>query len=202
MQKHLLLLGISIALLFLLIATIYYPGGSSFYSSTSGFDWVHNYLSDLFGDKAINGMDNGSRWWAVAGMLFLCISFGGFFLHFSQKISSKPARITIMSSGIGAMLAAFLTVSPLHDAMIPLSSTLVLIAVFYITVMVLRSRLHVLKILSILFLLFLYANNYVYFSQNYVVYLPLMQKVVLLMAVIWVGSLSYGSTEEDFQPIR
>ena len=74
LKKYSILLGITTSILLLLIATLYYPGGSQFDKTAIGYDWKNNYISNLFGEKAINGADNTTRFWAVGGMMFLSVS--------------------------------------------------------------------------------------------------------------------------------
>ena len=71
MRKHYILVGITIALLLFLIAILFYTGGSYFDPYLPGFDWQHNYLSNLFNKTAINGQPNSGRFWAIGGMLEL-----------------------------------------------------------------------------------------------------------------------------------
>ena len=91
LKKYSVLIGIIISLLLLLIATLVYPGGSVFDQHSTGFDWTKNFISNLFAAKALNGTDNSSRPWADMGMVFLSISMGIFFIHFSKKIPAKGA---------------------------------------------------------------------------------------------------------------
>jgi hypothetical protein len=200
LRKYSILSGILIALLLLFIATLYYPGGSQYDKNTAGYDWKNNYLSNLFSPKAVNGADNASRPWAVAGMLFLCASFAVFFIEFSKKIPSKGAARIIKYFGIGSMLAAFLAVTPYHDLMIAVTSTLGLVSMFYITVFIFQSKLHLFKILCIVSLLTVYCCNYVYYTRNYMALLPIMQKVCIATAIAWVIALQYFTTKNDFPP--
>lgn len=198
LRKHSVLLGIIISLLLLLIAARHYPGGSQYDQHSAGYDWKNNYLSNLFSEKAVNGSDNSSRPWAVAGMLFLCASFALFFMEFSRKISAKaPAKI-IGYCGAGAMLFAFLAVTPYHDSVLTVASTLALISMFYITVFVFKSKLHLLKLLSVACLLALYGCNYIYYTRSHVEFLPLAQKISLAITITWILSLQYFSTRPDF----
>ena len=150
-KKYSILPGIIISTTLLVVSTRYYPGGSQYDKNSIGYDWKNNYLSNLFGEKAVNGSDNASRLWAISGMLFLCVSFALFFIEFSKKISSKGAAKIIRYFGVGAMTFAFLAVTPFHDTMITIASTLALISMFYITVFVFKSKLHFFKILCTLF---------------------------------------------------
>jgi hypothetical protein len=200
LRKHSVLLGIIISISLLVVATRHYPGGSQYDKNSVGYDWGRNYLSNLFEAKAVNGADNASRPWAISGMLFLCVSFAFFFIEFPKKISSKNAAKVIRYCGVGAMLFAFLAVTPYHDTVITAASALALISMFYITVFVFKTKLHLLKILSIVLLLASYSCNYVYYTRSYVEFLPVLQKIALVITIIWILSLRYFTTIADFQP--
>ena len=197
--KYSILLGIIISLLLLLVSTLHYPGGSRFDKNSVGYDWKNNYLSNLFDVKAVNGSENAARLWAIAGMLFLCASFALFFIEFPKKISSKGAAKIIRYCGVSAMIFAFLAVTPYHDAVIRIASTLGLISMFYITVFVFKSRLLLLGILSVVCLLVSYSCNYIYFTRSYVEYLPIFQKIALAITIAWILSLQYLTTTTDFE---
>ena len=108
-----------IAITLLLVATRYFhPGGSQYDKNSIGYDWKNNYLSNLFGEKAVNGSDNASRLWAISGMLFLCVSFALFFIEFSKKISAKGAAKIMRYFRVGAKTFVFFAVTPYHDTVI------------------------------------------------------------------------------------
>ena len=185
LKRYLILIGIVISISLLLVAALYYPGGSQHDKNSIGYDWKNNYLSNLFGPKAVNGAPNASRPWATAGMLLLCASFALFFFEFSNKIPSKLSAKIIRYFGVGAMLFAFLAVTPYHDFAITIASTLALISMFYITIFVFTSRLHLFKILSIVCLVASYSCNYVYFTRTHLELLPVLQKAALLLTITW-----------------
>jgi len=200
LKKYSTLYGIIISLILLLIATLYYPGSSQYDKNSIGYDWGNNYLSNLFGPKAVNGTDNAAQLWAIAGMLFLCGSFALFFIDFSKKIPQKGASKMIKYCGVSAMLFAFLAVTPYHDKMITIASTLALISMFYITIFVFKSKLHLFKALCIVCLIVSYSCNYMYFTRSNVEFLPIMQKITLLITITWVLSLQYFAQKAGFQP--
>jgi hypothetical protein len=199
LQKNWVTFGISIATLLLFVATIYYPGGSYLDADSTGFNWQHNYFSNLFTPKAVNGLDNSAQPWAIIGMVFLTISLGGFFVRFSNKMAEKSTTNVIKYSGLAAMIATFFTITPLHDLMIRISCVFTMICYFYITVFVFKSKLTFLKILSFICLLMLYATAYIYFTSSYLEILPIMQKVSFLVNIIWVLCLEYFTTKADFE---
>ncbi len=202
LRKYSVLLGISMSLLLLFIATRFYPGGSQDNPNSIGFDWANNYLCNLFNEQAVNGSPNTSRLWAMAGMLFLCVSTALFFLEFPAKIPAKREANIIRYAGVSAMIAGFFIATPYHDIMITISSTLGLLSMFYIIVFTVKSRLTAIKIFSIIALLSFYACNYMYYSRSLLSFLPIMQKINLTLTIIWVLWLQYFTTKEDFQGIR
>ncbi|MEZ0611656.1 hypothetical protein ACAW74_24310 [Fibrella sp. WM1] len=201
LKKHTTLIGISAALLLLIVAASQYPGGSYWDAKSVGFDLTKNYLCNLFSEQAVNGLANPARPWAIAGMLLLCISFGVFFVRFSRRIPSKSAAAIIAYCGAGSMLFAFLAVTPYHDPMIGIASFLSLLALFYLFVYIMKSKLLVFKVLTIGYLLILYANNYIYYTQNWLELLPILQKVSFLIGVGWMLGLEYFTKPDDFKTI-
>ena len=201
-RKHAILLVIIVSVLLLVVAMLYYPGGSRIDKNSVGFDWKNNYFSNLFGKTALNGSNNPSRLWAIAGTFFLSISFALFFTEFSKRIPLKSSARVIKYFGIAAMISTFLAVTPYHDLMITISCTLVLISIFYISVYVFKSKLHFFKIVCILCLLALYSSIYVYYTGNFVEFLPIMQKVDFAMTIIWMLSLLYFTGVNDFKPVE
>jgi hypothetical protein len=89
----------------------------------------------------------------------------------------------------------------MHDIMVTASSILTLLIFFYITVMVIKSKLSLMKVLSIIFLLTFYFGAYMYFTRSYLEYMPIMQKIIFLMKIVWILSLQYLTRKEDFQYI-
>jgi hypothetical protein len=200
-KKHFVLIGIIVALLLLLIATLVYPGGSLSNKNAVGFDWSKNFISNLFAEKAVNGLDNPARLWADGGMIFLALSFATFFIAFSQKIPVKSASMIIRYLGASGMVFMFLIVTPLHDIMITIASTMFLVSLFYITVFVLKSKLTLLKYLCVFGLLIFYYTLYLYGSGSYDI-LPIMQKVTFISTIVLILGLTYFTKKEDFEQIQ
>jgi hypothetical protein len=202
LKKYSILIGITSGVLLLTIATFHYPGGTYDNEQTQGYDWANNYISNLLNPIAVNGAINGARPYAILGVLFLTASFGWFFVKFSSRISIKSASLVIKYAGISATALGFISVVPsMHDAMVAASSILTLLLFFYITVMILKSKLNWMKVLSILFLLSFYFAAYMYFTRSFLEYMPMMQKVILVMKITLVLSLEYFTSKEDFDYI-
>ena len=198
LKKHAVVIGLSISLIFLFFSTSLYPGGSQLDKQSIGFDWANNYLCNLFNEKAVNGTQNPSRTPAIVGMFFLCASFALFFSRFSKKMPSKTAANIIQYSGIASMLCAFLLITSYHDVMTIFASTFGLITLFYIVVFTFKSKLTLLKYLGVICLLILYLNNYIYYTQNGLIWLPILQKISFLTIILWLLGLEYYASKEDF----
>lgn len=201
-KKHLILIGILISVILLIIATLYYPGGTYEDEDSIGYDWANNYISNLLRPLAVNGAENTARPFAILGVLFLSASFGVFFVKFSNRIKIKSASFVIKYLGVLATILGFITVVPsMHDIMVTASSILTLLIFFYITAMVIKSKLNLMKVLSITFLSTFYFAAYMYFTRSFLEYMPIMQKVIFLIKIVWILSLEYLTREEDFQHI-
>lgn len=198
MQKYSVLICVVMSVLFLVIATLVYPGGSILDKNSVGFDWTKNFFSNLFLPKALNGVANPSRIWALIGMVFNSIGYGIFFIHTSRKIPHKHTELVLKSVGIANMLFTFLIATPLHDIMVTVSSTLTMLGLFYITVFILRTKLHWLKFFCIVSLLIFYFTLYLYGAGDWGL-LAVMQKVTFLCFMLLVLTIEYFTRGEDFQ---
>lgn len=202
MKSYSILIGILIGTLLLSLATAYYPGGTYGNVESEGYSWADNYISHLLGPVAVNGKENTARPFAIFGVLFLTASFGLFFVRFSAWMKIKSAALVIRYLGILATIFGCITVVPsMHDIMVTVSSILTLVIFFYITIIVLKSNLQALKVLSVIFLSTFYFGAYMYFTRSFIEYMPIVQKLIFLMKIVWVLSLAYFTQKEDFQHI-
>jgi hypothetical protein len=199
LQKHLVIIGIALSVGLLITATFLYPGGSQLDKNAIGFDWANNYLCNLFNEKAVNGLENPARIPAIGGMLCLCASFALFFIRFSQKIPTQRDANIIKYSGICAMIAAFGVVTSYHDLATTLASIFGLLSLFYIAVYSFKSNLTFSKCLGVASLAILYLNNYIYYTQNGLAYLPILQKIGFLLLFAWILGLEYWATKDSFK---
>lgn len=197
LQKYSVLIGMLVAMALLVIAAYVYPGGSIFDKNSVGFDWSQNFISHLFGAKALNGADNPARPWAAVGMIFLSASFAMFFVRFSKRIPQKSAANVVKYMGAIGMVFTCLIATPFHDIMVTIASTMFLVSIFYITVFVWRSKLHFFKFLCTSCLLIFYVTLYL-FGWGDERWLPTMQKVAYFSMLLLVLGLEHFTQKEDF----
>lgn len=200
-QKHLILLSILTSVLLIVTATSLYPGGSIVDVNSTGFSWKHNFISNLFGAKAINGEDNPARWLAFTGMIFHSLTYTLFFNNFSKKIPHpKPAAI-VKYLGVINLLLITLIATPLHDLIIPFVSSTFLAGLFIITYYIIKSRYSLLKFLCIICMLLYYLTMFVYGTRNMEL-LAILQKGTFLFSCVVILSIEYYTRKEDFAHVN
>jgi hypothetical protein len=131
-------------------------------------------------------------------MVFNSIGYGLFFIHTSRKIPHKHTALVLISIGVVNMIFTFLIATSLHNIMVTVSSTLTMIGLFYITVFILKTKIHWLTLFCILSLLIFYSTLYLYGAGNWGL-LAVMQKVTFLCFMLLVLTIEYFTKEEDFQ---
>ncbi len=200
-KKYSVLTGVAISLILMIIAISVYPGGSMFDKNSVGFDWTTNFISNLFATKAINGAENHSRIWAYSGMIILPFSYAIFFINMSKKIPEKNAGNIIKYGGIANILCMFLIVTPLHDLMLNISITLFWTCIIIVTVFILKTRLHLFKVLCVVCLVIFYYSLYLWATSDWDL-LPTMQKLNFINSTLLILGLEYFTKQEDFAHIK
>lgn len=198
MRKYGVLICMLIAVFFLILATLLYPGGSMLNKSSEGFNWSENFFSNLFLEKALNGAVNPARIWALIGMIFHSVGYGLFFIHTARKILHKQAVFILQTIGIVNMLFIFLIATSWHDIMVTVSSTLTMLGLFYMTVFVFRTSRTWLKILCVGSMLLFYFTLFLYGTGNWTL-LAIMQKIAFVSFLFLVLAIEYRTTVKDFQ---
>jgi hypothetical protein len=203
LNRHLVLSGICFSLLFLVVASLNYPGGSPKDSRSVGFQWTENYISDMLEFKAVNGADNTARPFAVIGVMLMGLSTGFAFVRFARKVGVKQYALVIQYGGLIFMLFSGLSGIPsLHDVSVTLSIILNLLVFFYVMVVLLKSRLTIFKVLAVLFLASFYGASYMYGTKTNLEYMPLVQKITHIIQIVWVLGLEYATSKDDFTHLR
>ena len=200
-KKYSVIICLVVSVILIVIATLVYPGGCISDKTSIGFQWSKNFISNLFAEKAINGIANKSRIWAITGMAFHSVGYGLFFINMSEKIIVKSASTILKIIGASNILFSFLIATPLHDIMVTLSSTLFLIGLFYITVFIMKTKLHLFKFFCITCLFIFYYTLFLYGSGNWGL-LAIMQKVTFLSSMFLIVGLTYFTNQEDFREIK
>ena len=172
-----------------------------FDKNSVGFDWTKNFISNLFGAKALNGAENPSRIWAYAGMILLPVSYALFFINMSKKLPEKNVANILRYAGVANIFFMFLIVTPLHDLMLNISITLFWTCFGFVAGFILRSRLHLFKFLCIVCLLIFYYSIFLWATNEWDL-LPVLQKVNFINSTLLILGLEYFTRKEDFAHIK
>ena len=200
LNKNIVFIGIALSILCLIVASLYYPGGSPKDPNSIGFQWTENYISDLLDYTAVNGADNPARPFAVVGVLLMGLSTGFAFVRFARKLRLKKLSVVIQYGGLFMIFLCILGAFPSqHDLSVTLGIIINLLVSFYVMVTLLKSRLTVLKVLSVVFLASFYVASYMFGTKTGLEYMPLMQKITHLVQIVWILGLEYFTTKEDFE---
>ncbi|NUO00373.1 MAG: hypothetical protein HUU01_07120 [Saprospiraceae bacterium] len=179
--------GILLFALLYLTATLYYPGGSQVDKHSTGFSWRNNYWCNLLNEVAINGQHNAGRPVALAGMVVLCTSLSVFWFYFPRYVHfSKFARLTIQVSGTLSMVIAVFLFTNLHDTVTYVASVIGLIAVAGTFIGLYKIKWFGLFGLGIFNLLLVVLNNYLYYTKDMLIYLPVVQKITFVCFLGWI----------------
>lgn len=200
-RKYSVLIGITISLIFMLIAISIYPGGSMFDSSSIGFNLRTNFISNLFEPTALNGAQNISRIWACLGMILLPVSYAVFFRHMSDKIPDRNAGYILKYAGLANILFTFLIVTPLHNVMLNVSITLFWTGIVVVTVFIFKTKLLLFKFLCVGCLLIFYYSIYSWATNDWDL-LPILQKVNFINSTLLILGLEYFTDQDDFAHIK
>ena len=140
---------------------------------------------------AMNGEPNPARPFAIGGMSILCLSLLVFFLQFAEAFSQSPIWKRIIQIGaVLSMGSALFIFTEFHDIMTTVSSVFGLFVVIGVIRGIYKSRLVAYKYSGLFCIALLGVNNYIYYSDHFIEYLPLVQKMTFLVVLAWVSGLS------------
>lgn len=181
MRSTVPLLGVFTSAGLFSLAAARYPGG---------YEWVGQSVSSLFQPTALNGSNNVSRPLAALAVFLFCSSIAIVFNSLARCGPTRFHRKTIQIAGIGSMVYAALTVTPMHNALVGVA------LLFYVTAMVtIFHQLYVERSFGMLgagivCLAPTLLNATMYFGGYLYGFLPIVQKLSLVLWVPWLFVLS------------
>ena len=193
-------IGIAIFVGLYIFSSTLYPGGSQANLNSEGFDWINNYWCNLMNEKGMNGQPNPAKPYSIIAMIILCLSLMFFFIQFAQIYSkSKIWKRIIKTSGIISMSFAILIFTKYHDLMTTLSSIFGLFVVIGIIREIYKSKLSIYKITGVICILILGLNNYIYYTQQFIEVLPLLQKITFAIVLLWIIGLNFEMNKKKIK---
>jgi hypothetical protein len=179
--------GIAVFVLLYFIATILYPGGSQADSASKGFSWLHNYWCNLLNENGINGEYNPGRYFAITGMLVLCVSMAFFWFQFAKLIPfNNQFKIAMQASAIASACCGFFLFTRYHDTIINITGLLAFIALAGTFAGLYKTGWRKLFWLGIFNIVLIAINNLIYYNKPYIAYLPVVQKITFAFFLVWI----------------
>jgi hypothetical protein len=169
----------------ILVATLFYPGGTLDDPTVVGFDWSHHYLTNLFRSVALNGQKNAAMPYAVAGMWLFCIGIAELFRQLAKEMASARHGKWVQIFGIAAAVYAALAVTRMHDLMVTIALVFFAAAEMVLLDWLWRRRQLPLWIAGMTNLALLLTAAFVYYREVAMVALPTLQKLVFLSSASW-----------------
>lgn len=176
--KHLPLVGVSLALLIVFAATLFFPGG---------YDWNKDFISSLF-----HAGSETSRWTAIAGVLLFWITLAFMFERLVRTAEFKPDASWLRMTGHGSCVYGSLIVTPMHDLMISIT-----VAFLTGTLILLLKRLIQLKRQSLILFgavtsLLLFISAVLYYAGQLEGPLPWVQRGSFICLACWMLAIDYS----------
>lgn len=179
--------GTILFVLLYISATFLYPGGSQVDKNAHGFSWINNYWCNLLNETAINNEINPARPVALLAMFILCFTLSLFWYTFPKFLNlDKPIKLTIQIPGVLSMIIALFLFTGLHDAVTNIAGFFGVIALIGTFISLYKIKWIKLFWFGIINLLLVILNNYIYRSEDLLVYLPVIQKITFLSFLSWI----------------
>jgi len=192
------IIGTVLFVILYFVSTLFYPGGSQFDKNSVGFSWTDNYWCNLLDEKAINGQTNSARQIAMTAMLVLCLTLIFFWFQFPKYTNlSENYKVTIKASGTLAMLIGFFLFTKVdHDLITNLASLFGLLATIGTFIGLHKNRWKSLFYFGLLNILLFVVNAFLYYNKEYILYLPLVQKITFVTFLTWICLINFKMTKE------
>ena len=188
------LAGVLVYVLLYFIATLFYPGGSQFDKHSKGFSWTQNYWCNLLNEYAINGQPNPGRPIALTAMVVLCITLMIFWYVFPRSVPfQRSSRLIIQLSGFAAMTVGMFLFTSLHDIVINIATLFGLIALTGTFIGLNKLRCQKLLGMGLFNIILVALNNFLYYGNGLLIYLPVVQKITFLYFLLWICSITIHS---------
>lgn len=181
------IIGITVFVVLYIVAAMYYPGGSNANREMKGFDWVNNYWCDLLAETAKNGLHNSGRIFALTGMIILFLSIAVFWYYLPPFFHERKRNtLMIRYAGSLSMFILIFIFTRFHDSAIGIGSTISIIPMTATLSELKKHRLKMLYYLGWLCIFLILLNFVIYITNWSITFLPVIQKITLLLFLIWI----------------
>lgn len=178
--------GMTLFVLFYVLAALHYPGGSVFNSAQPGFSFIDNFLCDLLDDFAMNGEINSAKAYARASLGSLSFAVILLWLYIPRIFEAGFwLHILISLSGILSMVIIMFLSADTHDLVTYIAGAAGFTAILLTEYRLYLNHYYKEFIVGVISLLLVLANYYSYETGLLYDWLPLLQKFTFTCCIFW-----------------
>lgn len=170
------LAGTISAMLALSVCTAHYAGD---------MPWAQRTVSWLCAADLPNGNANSVRLPAITSLFVLCVSMALVFQLISLKTNASKLAKTIQVSGIGAMVYALLTITPMHNLMVTIALAFFVVAMLAIVILEFQNRQLWVAGVGLLLISLKLCSFALYLADSHFELWGLFQKTLFLGTTAW-----------------
>lgn len=189
--------GILIFISLFIYSASLYPGGSQADLNSVGFDWSNNFWCNLMRENGLNGQENLAKPVAILGIIVLASSMILFFFQFANHfVKNKFWKVIIKFSGAMAMLSAIFIFTTYHDVMTTLVSVFGAMVLIGLIRTLHKKQMTFFKVSGIICMILVAINNLMYYNEDLIKYLPIIQKCNFILILAWTVGLNFKIKNE------
>ncbi len=184
-------IGICLFFVFFVYSASLYPGGSQANLKSVGYSWQNNYWCELMNVEAMNGNYNPAVPFAVSGIVFLSIGLSSFFYQLPNYCpTSTFKRKLVRFCGVVGTIFATLLFTSFHDQMLIGFSVFTFITIVTALIILNENKEALCFWTGVISILMVQVNNYMYYLRVRVDLIPVIQKLTIVLVLVWVSTLN------------
>lgn len=190
------IIGLVGFLLFFVIATNFYPGGSVNDMASEGYSYFHNFICDLMSLNLEEGVVNDARPIAIIAHLMLSFALISFFYVLPEIFTVQNTNTRILRGlGMLAMTIFIFMYTDYHDLVVTITGVLGSIAFVFFFLELVNYQNQKLKALAYFCFFLSFLVFFSYETKIGFYYTPILQKITFVFDSIWIiwVSLMVGS---------
>ena len=180
------------------------------YQYSDNVRWTRVTVSLLCAPGLPDGTPNAGRGLSITALLLLCASMSLLFELISRAADTRGQRKTIQIAGIGSMVYALLTATPMHNLMVNIALAFLLVAMVAIVHLLLRRRQFLLAFGGIGCIALKLGSVSLYYTNTYTDIWGVLQKLSFILTTTWLIAVHFtpnpntrrdgGGTEAEVTP--
>jgi len=157
----------------------------SAYQYSGNMHWTRVTVSLLCASTLPDGSPNPGRELPITALLLLCASMALLFQFISQLAETRVQHNAIQIGGIGSMVYALLTATPMHNVMVNIALVFFIVAIVAIIYMLYRKQYYMLTILGAACIVVKSGSVSLYYTNTYTEVWGVLQKLSIILTTTW-----------------